>query len=200
MYWARSRVLEYLGSAGATCPRASSPPRPRRDRRRLGLRVRARRRTGSTRLQRSSAASRTGPPVRARSGRGGRRGRVGRRLRARVPGRGRPGEAAGARRVAARRDARRRGVQRRRRRAEHRGRRPRARRARARLREEPRGPRAVPVKLGEDGTPVLVRDVGVVSFGPGAPPGHRRARRPGEVVGGIVIMRYGENALDVIEA
>jgi Cu(I)/Ag(I) efflux system membrane protein CusA/SilA len=58
----------------------------------------------------------------------------------------------------------------------------------------------VPVKLGKDGVPIFVRDVGVVSFGPGARRGIAELDGRGEVAGGIVIMRYGENALDVIDA
>ncbi len=57
----------------------------------------------------------------------------------------------------------------------------------------------IPIKLGKDGVPILVRDLGVVSFGPGARRGIAELDGRGEVVGGIVIMRYGENALDVID-
>ena len=58
----------------------------------------------------------------------------------------------------------------------------------------------IPIKLGKDGVPIFVRDVGVVSLGPGARRGIAELDGRGEVVGGIVIMRYGENALDVIDA
>ena len=57
----------------------------------------------------------------------------------------------------------------------------------------------VPVKLGKDGVPVFVRDVGVVAIGPDARRGIAELDGRGEVTGGIVIMRYGENALDVID-
>ncbi len=57
----------------------------------------------------------------------------------------------------------------------------------------------VPIKLGKDGVPIFVRDVGVVSFGPDARRGIAELDGRGEVTGGIVIMRYGENALDVID-
>jgi hypothetical protein len=41
IYWARSRVLEYLNFAAGRCPPACAADRPRRHRRRLGLPVRA---------------------------------------------------------------------------------------------------------------------------------------------------------------
>ena len=58
----------------------------------------------------------------------------------------------------------------------------------------------VPVKLGGDGVPVFIRDVGQVSLGPGPRRGIAELDGKGEVTGGIVIMRYGENALNVIDA
>jgi len=48
------------------------------------------------------------------------------------------------------------------------------------------------------GTPLLVRDVGSVRFGPDIRRGLLEWNGEGEAVGGIVVMRYGENALDVI--
>ncbi|MFZ1886885.1 MAG: CusA/CzcA family heavy metal efflux RND transporter [Candidatus Binataceae bacterium] len=50
-----------------------------------------------------------------------------------------------------------------------------------------------------DGTPVLIRDLGVVSFGPDLREGAADYDGQGEVVGGIVVMRDGENALRVID-
>ncbi|HEX9671050.1 MAG TPA: CusA/CzcA family heavy metal efflux RND transporter [Thermoanaerobaculia bacterium] len=50
------------------------------------------------------------------------------------------------------------------------------------------------------GTPVLLRDVAVVSLGPAQRRGFADLDGKGEAVGGIVVMRYGENALQVIEA
>ena len=58
----------------------------------------------------------------------------------------------------------------------------------------------VPVKLGMGGVPVFVKDVGTVSLGPDARRGLAELDGLGEVTGGIVVMRYGENALDVIDA
>jgi Cu(I)/Ag(I) efflux system membrane protein CusA/SilA len=49
-----------------------------------------------------------------------------------------------------------------------------------------------------NGTPVLVRDLGVVSFGPDLREGVSEWNGEGEAVGGIVVMRYGQNALNVI--
>lgn len=60
--------------------------------------------------------------------------------------------------------------------------------------------RNIPVRLGKAGTPVLLRDVGVVSLGPDTRRGLAELNGEGEAVGGIVIMRYGENALNVIDA
>src|SRR6266404_3954317 len=55
----------------------------------------------------------------------------------------------------------------------------------------------VPV-ADKNGTPVLVRDVGTVSFGPDIRRGVAEWNGEGETVGGIVVMRYGLNALNVI--
>jgi copper/silver efflux system protein len=57
------------------------------------------------------------------------------------------------------------------------------------------------VSLGVDprGTPVRVRDVAHVRLGPDIRRGVAELDGRGEVVGGIVIMRFGENALTVID-
>src|SRR5262249_30891299 len=49
------------------------------------------------------------------------------------------------------------------------------------------------------GTPVLVKNVGTVHLGPDLRRGVVELDGEGEVVGGIVVMRYGENALKVIQ-
>jgi Cu(I)/Ag(I) efflux system membrane protein CusA/SilA len=49
------------------------------------------------------------------------------------------------------------------------------------------------------GTPVRVRDVATVRIGPDLRRGVADLDGRGEVVGGIVVMRFGENALDVID-
>jgi Cu(I)/Ag(I) efflux system membrane protein CusA/SilA len=51
---------------------------------------------------------------------------------------------------------------------------------------------------GPGGTPLLVRDVASVRFGPDIRRGLLEWNGEGEAVGAIVMMRYGENALDVI--
>jgi len=50
----------------------------------------------------------------------------------------------------------------------------------------------------KNGTPVLLRDLGTVSFGPDIREGAAEWQGEGETVGGIVVMRHGENALNVI--
>ncbi|MHB1675479.1 MAG: efflux RND transporter permease subunit [Acidobacteriaceae bacterium] len=55
----------------------------------------------------------------------------------------------------------------------------------------------VPVAT-KNGTPVLVKDLGTVSFGPDVRRGAADWEGEGETVGGIVVMRYGMNALKVI--
>jgi len=57
-----------------------------------------------------------------------------------------------------------------------------------------------PVGLAEGGVPIHVRDVAEVKLGPDLRRGLAELDGEGEVVGGIVVMRYGENALRVIEA
>jgi len=52
---------------------------------------------------------------------------------------------------------------------------------------------------GERGTPILVRDIGHVTLGPDMRRGIAELDGTGEVVSGIVVMRYGENALTLIE-
>ncbi len=54
------------------------------------------------------------------------------------------------------------------------------------------------VKVDENGVPVRVRDVATVRFGPDIRRGVAELDGEGEVVGGIIVMRYKENALDVI--
>ncbi|HET8824994.1 MAG TPA: CusA/CzcA family heavy metal efflux RND transporter [Terriglobales bacterium] len=50
----------------------------------------------------------------------------------------------------------------------------------------------------KNGTPVLLRDLGTVTFGPDIREGVAEWQGEGEAVGGIVVMRTGENALNVI--
>ena len=57
----------------------------------------------------------------------------------------------------------------------------------------------IPLKTFK-GTPVYIENVGTVHLGPDIRRGVAELNGEGEVVGGIVIMRYGENALRVIDA
>ncbi len=58
----------------------------------------------------------------------------------------------------------------------------------------------IPVKLGEAGTPVFLRDVARIQLGPEMRRGIAELDGQGEVVGGVIVMRYGANALATIEA
>jgi Cu(I)/Ag(I) efflux system membrane protein CusA/SilA len=58
----------------------------------------------------------------------------------------------------------------------------------------------IPVATDGNGTPILIRDLATVTLGPDLRRGIATLDDKGEVVGGIVVMRYGENALTVIQA
>ncbi|HEX5475516.1 MAG TPA: CusA/CzcA family heavy metal efflux RND transporter [Vicinamibacterales bacterium] len=62
----------------------------------------------------------------------------------------------------------------------------------------PRDLEQVPV-LTRNGTAVLVKDLGTVSVGPDIREGAAEWQGDGETVGGIIVMRYGMNALTVID-
>ena len=64
--------------------------------------------------------------------------------------------------------------------------------------KDPRDIENIVLKV-ENGTPVYVRNVGTVHLGPDIRRGVAELDGKGEVVGGIVVMRYGENALTVID-
>jgi len=57
----------------------------------------------------------------------------------------------------------------------------------------------IPVKVGGNGTPVYIRDIANVQLGPDMRRGLAELDGKGETVGGIVVMRYGESAHSVIE-
>lgn len=57
----------------------------------------------------------------------------------------------------------------------------------------------VVIGLGDGGVPVRVADVADVSLGPAMQRGQADLDGEGVTVGGIVVMRYGQNALDVID-
>ncbi len=56
----------------------------------------------------------------------------------------------------------------------------------------------VVVKTNKKGTPVLLRDVAAIALGPQIRRGLLDFNGGGDAVGGIVVMRHGENAMDVI--
>ena len=58
----------------------------------------------------------------------------------------------------------------------------------------------VPLRAEMRGAPVFLRDVATVAFGPDMRRGLVELDGDGEAVGGIVVMRWGENALAVIDA
>lgn len=59
---------------------------------------------------------------------------------------------------------------------------------------------SVVVKVNEKGTPILLADIAEIRLGPQMRRGIAELDGEGETVGGIIVMRYGENALDVIDA
>ncbi|MPY25422.1 efflux RND transporter permease subunit [Shewanella sp. YLB-07] len=61
--------------------------------------------------------------------------------------------------------------------------------------------REIPLGItSPSGTPLLLKDVATVRKGPSSRRGIAELDGEGEVVGGIIVMRYGENALATIEA
>jgi len=58
----------------------------------------------------------------------------------------------------------------------------------------------IPVGVDAHGTPILLRNVANIHLGPELRRGLAELDGTGEVAGGVVIMRYGENALTTIEA
>ena len=58
--------------------------------------------------------------------------------------------------------------------------------------------KSIALAVDERGTPVLLKDVGTVQRGPEMRRGLAELNGEGEVVGGIIIVRYGANAYEVI--
>jgi Cu(I)/Ag(I) efflux system membrane protein CusA/SilA len=58
---------------------------------------------------------------------------------------------------------------------------------------------SIVVSASESGTPIRIRDIGQVTVGPDLRRGVADLDGTGEVVSGIVVMRHGENAVDVID-
>ena len=57
----------------------------------------------------------------------------------------------------------------------------------------------IPLAVSREGTPILLSNLATVKIGPELRRGLTDLNGRGEVVGGIVVMRYGENALEVIQ-
>jgi Cu(I)/Ag(I) efflux system membrane protein CusA/SilA len=60
--------------------------------------------------------------------------------------------------------------------------------------------RVIPLKVAADGVPVTLQDVATVQIGPELRQGIAELDGQGEVVGGIIVMRSGKNALTTIAA
>lgn len=60
--------------------------------------------------------------------------------------------------------------------------------------------KSISVAVDNNGTPILLRDIAYVHLGPEMRRGIAERDGIGETVAGIVVMRYGENALKVIDA
>ena len=58
----------------------------------------------------------------------------------------------------------------------------------------------IPVGVDNHGTPILLRNVAHIHLGPELRRGLSELNGEGEVAGGVIIMRYGENALKTIDA
>lgn len=57
----------------------------------------------------------------------------------------------------------------------------------------------IPIYMSKEGVPVLLKNIARVQLGPQVRLGVAELNGEGEVVGGIVVMRFGENALKVIQ-
>ncbi len=58
--------------------------------------------------------------------------------------------------------------------------------------------RHIPLGVNDQGTPILLKDVAQIRIGPQLRRGIAELDGEGEVVGGIIVMRFGENALSTI--
>ncbi|WP_428390953.1 efflux RND transporter permease subunit [Lichenicoccus sp.] len=57
----------------------------------------------------------------------------------------------------------------------------------------------IPLKVSANGVPIQIKDVATVRLGPQIRRGVTELNGRGEVVGGVIVMRYGENAQSVID-
>ena len=60
--------------------------------------------------------------------------------------------------------------------------------------------KSIPLKVNHQGTPLLLGDVAEIRLGPQMRRGITELNGEGEVVSGVIVMRFGENAQGVIEA
>ncbi|WP_299685536.1 efflux RND transporter permease subunit [uncultured Vibrio sp.] len=58
--------------------------------------------------------------------------------------------------------------------------------------------KALPLKVNKQGTPLLLGDVAEINLGPQMRRGISELNGEGEAVGGVIVMRFGENASEVI--
>ncbi len=58
--------------------------------------------------------------------------------------------------------------------------------------------REIPLSVNQNGSPILLKDIADIRLGPQMRRGIAELNGEGEVVGGVIIMRYGENALKTI--
>ncbi len=58
----------------------------------------------------------------------------------------------------------------------------------------------IPLGVNDQGTPILLKDVAQIRLGPQLRRGIAELDGEGEVVGGVIVMRFGENALSTINA
>jgi len=57
----------------------------------------------------------------------------------------------------------------------------------------------IPLGVNQSGSPILLKDIANIRLGPQMRRGIAELNGEGEVVGGVIVMRYGENALKTIE-
>jgi Cu(I)/Ag(I) efflux system membrane protein CusA/SilA len=58
----------------------------------------------------------------------------------------------------------------------------------------------IPLGVNKKGTPILLSDIATIQIGPDMRRGITELNGTGEVVGGVIVMRFGENAMKTIEA
>ena len=59
---------------------------------------------------------------------------------------------------------------------------------------------SLPLKVTDKGTPLLLGDIADINLGPQMRRGISELNGEGEAVGGVIVMRFGENASEVIDS